>query len=207
MSRRRRGNVRRRGAGNSGGSTPEADRARRIRASGGGSARRRHDGEARVRVEVARRGARGPPRGRAAAARGGDLGGGGWNRADAGRRSGRPRCAVPRCRDRRGEHAPGGLDQEPARAAVAAFGDRTAVLLLARTALAGHQPQVGGGRMRSAEALHPIERSDEAQGGDRPNTGNGLESPHHRIVRSVPGQPCIGGRDLQVECLHHREQR
>ena len=61
--------------------------------------------------------------------------------------------------------------------------------------------------MRTAEALHPIERGDEAQRGDRPDVGNGLEPPHHRVVCGVPGQPHGGGRDLQVERLHHRQQR
>lgn len=75
-----------------------------------------------------------------------------------------------------------GLNQQPAGAGMAGFGDGTAALGLAGAVLAGHKAEVGFELMRVAEALGIVDRGDEGGGGDRAPAGDGAQARHPRIL-------------------------
>jgi hypothetical protein len=105
------------------------------------------------------------------------------------------------------ENGDGGLDEEPARAAGAGFGDRAATLGVPGAELAGDKAEVGLDLMSVAEAMDIIQGGDEGRGGDGADTGHGPQARHARIVGGEALDPPIGIGELAVDGQHDREKR
>src|SRR5215831_20156714 len=105
------------------------------------------------------------------------------------------------------ENGDGGLDEEPARAAGAGFGDGAATLGVPGAALAGDEAEGSLDLMSVAEAVDIIQGGDEGRGGDGADTGHGPQARQARIVSGEAFDHPIGIGELAVEGQHDRQER